>query len=167
MKARLTFLRHGTPLLVWALLGQVALRAAASQPAAPDKTAASSAAESSRVVPEIPRSVFLTSSPTQDLRDPFFPDSTRFAAMAPVKTNATGSAVVRMATDLVLKGLSGRVDAPLATINDVVFGLGEVREVETATGRVRVRCVSINTEEETVVIEAAGQQRELRFPRQR
>lgn len=165
MKPRFDFFRHRTPLLIVALLGQAVMCAAPPQPAAPAKAPAASAEVSTNVVLEIPQSVFVMPSATESAKDPFFPNSTRLAALVATTANTNRTAVI--AADLVLKGLSGRADAPLATINNITFGVGEELEVRTSTGRIRVRCVEINLNDETVVIEAGGARRELRFPRRK
>jgi len=163
MKPRFDFFRHRAPLLVVALLGQAVMRAA-PQPAAPAKAPAPPAAVSTNVVLEIPQSVFVVSSTKQAVRDPFFPNSTRLAAVTTARTNVTGAAVV---ADLTLKAIFGTGSRPLATINNATFEVGEEQEVLTPAGKVRVRCVDIKPTDEIVVIEVAGGRRELRFPRRK
>jgi len=117
-------------------------------------------------VPVIPQSVFLASSTTQAISDPFFPNSTRIAAAVTTTAKFTNAPAV-VASDLVLKAIFGTPDRPLATINNSTFGVGEEQDVATPRGRVRVRCVEIKLQDETVIIEAAGHQRALRFSRRK
>jgi hypothetical protein len=156
LTTRLEIRRRAAGILLAALSG--AMTALAGGAAATDAklSAATNAAA-------IPQSVFTLPSANSSVKDPFFPKSTRLAAMERIPTNR----VAVVAADLVLKGLSGRPDAPLATINDMTFGVGEERDVRTAAGRVRVRCVEINLGDESVVVEVAGTRRELRFPRRK
>ena len=163
-----SFPRHRmSGLLLAMLLSQAAApHAAPAQPAAPVTTSASTAPAPSNVVREIPQSIFVVSSPTQVVKDPFFPNTTRLAAVAathPKGTNAVGTVVV----DLVLKAIFGTPARPLATVNNATFGVGEEQDVVTPAGRVRVRCIEISLNDESVVVEAAGSQRELRFPRRK
>ena len=158
------FPRHRmSGLLLAALLGQAAMQAGPPQPAAPPKASTSRAPAPTNVVAEIPRSIFVVSSTTQAVKDPFFPNSTRFAAVTTTRTNVAGAAVV----DLALKAIFGTTDRPLATINNATFGAGEEREVLTLAGKFRVRCVEIRLPDETVVIEIGGERRELRFPKRK
>ena len=114
--------------------------------------------------PEIPQSVFLVGSATQDTKDPFFPNSTRLNAQV-TKTSRTNITKMVIAADLSLKAILGTPDQPLATINNTTFGVGEVQDVATPLGRVRVRCVEIRLQDESVIIETAGSRRVLRFSR--
>lgn len=160
MKPRFDFFRPRVSLLVVALLGQAVMRAApAKAPPAPGVGAIST-----NVVLEIPQSVFVVSSTTQAVRDPFFPNSTRLAAVTTARTNVTGAAVV---AGLALKAIFGTESRPLATINNATFEVGEEQEVLTPAGKVRVRCVDIKPTDEIVVVEAGGVRRELRFPRRK
>jgi hypothetical protein len=145
------------------LLAQTAMQAAPPQPAAPAKAPASPAPAPTNVVAEIPRSIFVVSSATQAVKDPFFPNSTRLGVLPTSKTNQPAA----IAVDLVLKAIFGTTDRPLATINNATFGAGEEREVLTLAGKVRVRCVEIRLKDEAVVIELGGERRELRFPKRK
>ena len=147
-----------------ALLGAALLAPAVVPAAAPSTNAPVAAATTTNVVPEIPRSVFLASSPTQELRDPFFPSTARVpVAAVATRTNAPAN----VAVDLTLKAIFGTPARPFATINSATFGIGEERDVVTPTGRVRLRCVEIRTKDETVIVEVGGDRRELRFPRRK
>jgi hypothetical protein len=145
------------------LLSPAALRAGPADPAAPARATASPALAPTNVVAEIPRSIFVVSSATQAVKDPFFPNSTRLGIVTTSKTNQP----VAIAADLALKAIFGTPDRPLATINNATFAPGEEREVATSSGKVRVRCVEIRLKDETVIVEAAGSQRELRFSRRK
>jgi hypothetical protein len=90
--------------------------------------------------------------------DPFFPLSTRLNV---VDSNSTNKPSVL--GDLVLKGFSGTAASPLVIINDRTFGVGDVKEVVTAQGRARVRCLEIRLKEEFALVEANNERRELRF----
>jgi hypothetical protein len=105
---------------------------------------------------EIPRSVFTIPADPEEGRDPFFPNSNRLSGARTMKL-APASADV----PLVLNGLSGPREHRLAIINNHTFAEGEEAEVNTPSGRVRVRCIEIKGE--TVVVEVAGARRELRF----
>lgn len=162
MKLRFQIRRPGATLLLAALLVRAAVHAGPPQPAAPAKVPAPSAVSPTNVVMGIPPSVFFVPSATQAVKDPFFPNSTRLAVLTTTKTNPPGAV-----TDLALQGLSGTAARPLATINNRIFEPGEEQEVVTPSGKVRVRCVEINLKDESVVIEAGGGRRELRFPRRK
>ncbi len=110
--------------------------------------------------PPIPQSVFLLSSPTQTLRDPFFPNSTRLSAVA---AKTSGQKKDTPAAELVLKAIFGTPARPFATINSTTLGRGEEQDVATSAGRVRVRCLEINLAAQSVLIEVGGSRRELRF----
>jgi hypothetical protein len=165
MKPRFqSFPRHRmSGLLLAVLLGRAAMQAGPPQPAAAAKAPASPAPAPTNIVAEIPRSIFVTSSATQAVKDPFFPNSTRLGTMITSKTNQPAATAV----DLVLKAIFGTTDRPLATINNTTFGAGEEREVLSPTGKVRVRCVEIRLKDESVVIEISGERRELRFPKRK
>lgn len=141
---------------------------ARSGPAASAKTAGANApadpavaSEAAAKPAEIPQSVFLLSSPTQTLKDPFFPNSTRLSAALAGKT--PGQKKDAPAAELALKALFGTPSRPFATINSTTLGVGEEQEVITSGGRVRVRCLQINLAAQSVVIEVGGSRRELRF----
>ena len=102
-----------------------------------------------------PRSVFVIPANPKEGRDPFFPASSR-----PYETvQAAHQSHVVEISSLVLKGISGPPDNRLAIINNRTFALGDEQDLVTARGRIRVRCVEINTN--SVVVESAGQRQEL------
>ena len=75
-------------------------------------------------------------------RDPFFPKSTRFAPKAVIKTNDPLPAG-ELPPGMVLKGISGTKDRPLAIINNRTFAAGEEAELRIGLGIYRVRVVEI------------------------
>ncbi|MDW8308165.1 MAG: hypothetical protein RMK20_02185 [Verrucomicrobiales bacterium] len=105
--------------------------------------------------------MFLLSSPTQTLKDPFFPNSTRLSAA--VASKNAGQKKDAPAAELALKAIFGTPARPFATINSTTLGPGEEQDVLTGAGRVRVRCLEINLAAQSVVVEVAGSRRELRF----
>jgi hypothetical protein len=119
---------------------------------------AAPAATNPPAVLEIPRSTFVVPASSKEGRDPFFPDSTRSFVGADAKTNAVK---VDVAAELMLKGFSALGSHRLAIINNHPFESGEENDVTTANGRVRIRCVEIK--QASVVIEIAGERRELFF----
>jgi len=164
MKLHFHSFRLWSGLLLAALAAQSAL---AADPAtgASDKTPADAPAAPTNVVEEIPQSVFVVSSPTQMIKDPFFPNSTRLVAMAQPNPKKGTNKVTTVMADLTLKAIFGTPDRPMATVNDATFEVGEEREVVTSSGRVRVRCIDIRLDDEAVIVEVAGSHRELRFTR--
>lgn len=62
-------------------------------------------------------------------------------------------------TALVVKGVSGSPDHRLVIINNHTFAAGDIADVITDQGRIRVRCVEIKPR--SVVIEVRGQYHEL------
>lgn len=106
-------------------------------------------------------SVFATPGMVGSGKDPFFPKSSRFNVVSVVSTNRATPNVV---PELSLNGISGTVARPLAIINSRTFSAGEDGEVVTAAGnRVRVLCVEIRFEQNTVIVEVGGVRRELKF----
>ena len=104
-------------------------------------------------------SVFAIPPTDKDGKDPFFPRSRRPYAIANVPA-ATNQVPVG---DLRINGTSGSEERPLVIINNVTFGVGDSGEVISGGRRVRVQCLEINLSEGTATIQAAGQQRILRF----
>jgi len=100
------------------------------------------------------QSAFLIPANPTEGRDPFFPKSNRpyEAAMTatnrPVEINA-----------LVVRGISGPPDHRLVVINTTTFAAGDVADVFTEQGRIRVHCVEIKPR--SVVVEIRGQYHEL------
>jgi len=112
------------------------------------------------IAPAIPQSMFVIPTKKAEGRDPFFPRSTRVYGVQ-VSTNKT--AVVPPVADLVLKGISGTREQPLAIINNITFTNGEENDVLTKVGRIRIRCLEINMDAGTVLVQVGGERRELRL----
>jgi hypothetical protein len=101
-----------------------------------------------------PRSVFILPSNPGEGRDPFFPKSNRPYEMTPAATNN-----IAEVTALVIKGVSGSTDHRLVIINNLTFAVGDIRDVMTDRGRIRVHCVEIKPR--SVIIEVGNQYHEL------
>ena len=101
------------------------------------------------------RSVFTLPANPGEGRDPFFPKSNRPYESAPSVTNSN---VVEV-TSLVVRGVSGSTDHRLVIINNHTFAAGDIADVLTDQGRIRVHCVEIKPR--VVVIEVGGQYHEL------
>jgi hypothetical protein len=140
------------------LFGAVVLTASAGTPApaknkTPEKT----------VAPAIDtntfRAVFDMPANPQEGRDPFYPKSMRPYENAVQRiTNAAPIAIV---ADLKLKALSGTPDHRLALVNNHTFETGEEADVTTSTGRLKIRCLEIDTD--SVVVQVGSERRELRL----
>ena len=100
------------------------------------------------------RSVFILPANPGEGRDPFFPKSNRPYESAPTVTNN----VVEV-TALVVKGVSGSTDHRLVIINNHTFAAGDIADVITEQGRIRVHCVEIKPR--SVVVEIGGHYHEL------
>lgn len=106
----------------------------------------------------VPQSVFLMPQPGMNLRDPFYPNTTRFAPPAlPVPVVRAEPTV----SDLSLKAVSGTAERPLAMINNQTLAVGEEAEVATIHGRIRVRLLSVDGLKVTIAV--GGVTRELRL----
>jgi hypothetical protein len=122
-------------------------------------TPAPSATPATVEPPTPPLSTFVVPRKPIDGRDPFFPNSTRVFDTDSAPTNRTPTVVA----DLVLKGISGTAEQPLAIINSTTFTAGEINEVLLKTGRMRIQCVEINMAAGSVLIQIGGERRELRL----
>jgi hypothetical protein len=107
-----------------------------------------------------PQSVFVIPKKPAEGKDPFFPSATRIYAS---ETTVKPTNPVLPVGDLSLKGISGTAAEPLAIINTTTFTTGEENDVITSAGRMRIRCVAINMGNGTVLVQAAGERRELRL----
>ena len=105
---------------------------------------------------EMQTSVFTIPSNFKEGRDPFFP-SRQVTGVPTVKTTKTTAAPFK----LVLSGMSGTKEKPLAMINNRTFEKGEEADIVAGSGRVRVRCVEIK--DTSVIVELNGQRQELRL----
>jgi len=144
-----------------------ALRAA-SPGAPPAQASAASSAESKGasptgvqklyVSPEVPVSSFATPRNAAEGRDPFFPRSVRVYGTESIpNTNKTAPVVA----EFFLKGVSGSPEAPLAIINNVTFGVGDELDVLTKAGRMKIRCLEINKQAGSAVVQFGGERRVL------
>ena len=136
--------------VVWVLSS-----AAAPKPPVKNKNTSTNTATTNTNV--INRSVFIQPASPKEGRDPFFPDSSRPYAAAVAKTAHNTLNL----TSLIFKGISGTPDHRLVIINNHTFAVGDEGDVETAQGRIHIRCLEIS--DYSVVIEAAGQRHELSF----
>jgi len=100
------------------------------------------------------RSVFMLPANPGEGRDPFFPKSNRPYESAPTVTNN----VVEV-TALVVRGVSGSTDHRLVIINNHTFAAGDIADVLTDQGRIRVHCVEIKPH--SVIVEIGGHYHEL------
>lgn len=147
MKTRFHFLA-GSFIATTLAVGMIVAHSAPQEKQAPSKA---QLVESNA----IPQSSFIIPTSSEKGRDPFFPNSHYMS----------GAQVIKMSTSapvtLVLNGLSGTQDHRLAIINGRTFAEGEESDVHTTSGRVRVHCIQIKGE--MVVVEVAGERRELRL----
>ena len=122
--------------------------------AAPTNAPAPVASAALDVEAGFPKSVF----DERDGKDPFFPNR---VVVPLVNNNAKPPADTSRL--LVLMGISGTVGKPLAIINGYTLENGELRDVTTSSGRLKIRCVEIR--KDTVLIEVidTGERRELRL----
>ncbi|MGC3957231.1 MAG: hypothetical protein QM813_04465 [Verrucomicrobiota bacterium] len=106
-----------------------------------------------------PLSTFAVPRKATDGRDPFFPNSSRVYGTEAAPTNRAPAIVA----DLILKGISGTTEQPLAIINTTTFTAGESNEVLLKNGRIRIQCVEINMTAGTVLLQVGSERRELRL----
>lgn len=131
-----------------------------SAQAAPSEKAALPAGALSKIAPAdkpVPKSTFGVPAKPQDGHDPFFPGSDRLFGLksTPKPTSST------VGSGIVFNGISGSKDRRLAMINGHTLAEGEEALVNTSTGRVRVLLITIK--DDRVVVEIAGERRELIF----
>ena len=95
-------------------------------------------------------------------KDPFFPKSKRREVAAPVIAVNTPLPPGELPAGMVLKGLSGTKDKPLAIINNYTFAEGEESEIRIANQIYRIKVVEIK--ERSVMVQVNGTEaRELAF----
>jgi hypothetical protein len=146
-------IRFGAAIL-FAFLAMVSTRAAEA-PALAKADSAPSAQKSAFI------SAFMDSKTFG--RDPFFPKSKRreLPLTVNIQTNLPPG---ELPAGMVLKGLSGTKDKPLAIINNYTFATGEESEVRVGHQLFRVKVVEIK--ERSVMLQVNGQQAvELTFRR--
>jgi len=100
------------------------------------------------------RSVFVLPMNPGEGRDPFFPKSNR-----PYETAMTATNKSVEITALVVRGVSGSSVHRLVIINSTTFAAGDVADVFTDQGRIRVHCIEIKPR--SVVVEVGNQYHEL------
>lgn len=147
-------------LLIGLLLGTLAV-AAPSATNTTTKTGPKSAKDAKPVAPEPPvtLSTFVLPAKPSEGKDPFFPHSTRpYGAVAPTKT-----AQPAVVAELTLGGISGTTDRPLAIINNSTFTTGDELEVTSGKLKLRIRCLEINMQTGSVLVQVGGERRELRL----
>lgn len=102
------------------------------------------------------QSTFVMPKSPAEGRDPFFPRATSLYQM-----DTPRQVVVEPGINL-LK-LNGILGSSLAQVNNVTLSVGETEEVKTTSGPVSVRLVEIHPADGSVVVEASGQRRILKF----
>jgi hypothetical protein len=147
MKSSFQFAANVT---VLSLAASASLGVAGEPSPPPPNAKVEAAADENRT---IPRSIFTVPTNPKEGRNPFFPKSGGSSAASTHPTPPSSA--------IILNGLGGTPDNRLAIINNRTFAEGEEAEVSTAAGRVRIRCIEIKTG--FVVIEVAGERRELRL----
>ena len=128
--------------------------AAAVLHAAPTQTKPKADSSSEGRTNDIPQSVFVIPDTPEEGRDPFFPNSSHAGTPGPKPSASAG------ADALVLNGIGGTPDHKLAMINGRTMAEGETNEVNTAAGRVRIRCLEIKGESALIEV-IGGERREL------
>jgi hypothetical protein len=157
MKPRFLSL-HRIALMLAAALGlALAAQAAATQTNAPPMST-----NAAPVEVEIPKSVFVIPAVQKDGRDPFFPRSVRPYGSPQIVT--TNRSTIPIMAELVVNGISGSPEKPLAIINNVTFGVGDDGEVVSAGRKFRIRCLEINAGTGIVTVQNGSQRQQLRFP---
>ena len=86
-------------------------------------------------------------------KDPFFPKSGRRLIQPVLNTNVVLQPG-ELPQGMVLKGLSGTKDRPLAIINNYTFALGEEAEVRIGNQLIRVKVIEIK--ERSVILSVNG-----------
>ncbi|PYI88292.1 MAG: hypothetical protein DME26_03855, partial [Verrucomicrobia bacterium] len=87
-------------------------------------------------------------------KDPFFPKSGRFSPRAVVKTSDP-LPQGELPPGMVLKGLSGTKEHPLAIINNRTFAAGEEAELRIGLGIYRVKVIDIKESSAMVSVNGA------------
>jgi hypothetical protein len=134
--------------------------ASTNEPAAPE----SFVVQPPFVAPAVPQSAFVIPKKQAEGRDPFYPKSTRpyvgdLATTKPVVTAPVA--------ELLLRGISGTDENPLAIINTTTFGVGDELDVTTKAGKMRIRCIEINKAVGTVSVQVGGERQQLRLTPQK
>lgn len=161
---------HRAALLLTLLAAQCHLSAGPTNPAANTNTNPATKTEATFTVPPpfieppVPQSQFIIPKKSSDGKDPFFPKSTRvISGDTPIAKPGPTPVVA----ELLLRGISGSDEQPLAIINTTTFGLGDTLDVTTKAGKMSIRCLEINKTTGTVLVQIGGERRELRLPPQK
>ena len=111
---------------------------------------------------EIPKSVFVAPTDPSVGKDPFFPRSGYpYIRTTTVSTTSKTNPVVTV-PELVLSGISGTQDKPLAVINNSTFSEGDVHNVFVSGGRqILVQCLEIDLQGGTALVQVSGQRKIL------
>ena len=114
---------------------------------------------------EIPKSTFVLPGEGSAGRDPFYPKSVRINSMIATKKPGDKKAPPAPVAALKLSGISITPGGQaLAIINGTTFAAGDELTVPGTTGgRVRVLCVEVRPDDQTAVVEIAGERKELRL----
>jgi hypothetical protein len=105
----------------------------------------------------VPQSVFTIPGNFAEGRDPFYPNARYMFGAQPIIRAAQATPGASL---LVLNGISGSAGRKLVIINGRTMAEGETNEINTASGRVPIRCIEIKRE--SAVIEViGGERREL------
>jgi hypothetical protein len=128
-------------------------RAAAARPA--KKTDAKEVADAK----ELSKSTFESPKANPNLKDPFFPSSTRHG---PVAVTNTGPLAPPAAPtyDIAVKGISGRI----ALINNQPMAAGESAKVRTSQGSINVELLEIKERSVVIRIEGETKPKEIFLP---
>ena len=113
------------------------------------------------IEPAIPQSTFNQPKKLADGRNPFFPQSVKHIGFEAISRTTPAPAPQ---VELVLSGISGTAERPLAIINNRTLTAGEEADVPLGTGKIRIRCQEINMADGTVLVQVGGQSRQLRLP---
>ena len=116
-----------------------------------------------RLPSESARPLSLFDNKSSNIRDPFFPRSTRPPYAQQAATAAPGATVKQTEVKLILKGILGPAGARLALINNQTFAEGESGLVKMPGGQTKIRCVKINDHTVTITVEGKTEQIELRL----
>ena len=109
-----------------------------------------------------PKSGFKQPNSPAEGKDPFYPRSiTPYLNGKPIEVAPSNAVPVIVDVELKLGGISGSREHPLAIINGHTFEVGEEGEVNSAHGKVHVRCLEIRPD--GVLVFVNGQRRELRL----
>lgn len=157
-------LTHLCPVLIVALAAMANTLTAAPTNSASLAKAETLVVQPPFIAPAIPQSTFVMPKKRAEGRDPFFPKSDRVYG---VDTTVKPVIVKSPVAEIVVRGISGTQEQPLAILNSTTFTTGEENDVLTSAGRMRIRCIEINMSTGTVIIQVGGERRTLRLAPQK